>query len=400
MALLLVVPARAADPPGEGAVKEETTEFTPAPIIGGNSDLGIGGGVIGSFARMKPGFEPYVYRFELTSMTMLKGERGTLKVPYQDDYLLFSMPNLFGRRMKLEFRAAYTRETTLKYYGIGNASKVPASRSLDDPLYEYERTHPELTAKSRILLVGKLFVILGLGYTHNWLHVRSDTLLATDARAGSPVVRDMVTAFAPHGVMTFSYGVELDTRNEEVSPARGQYLATRVDLSPGGTDGVPQRWGRSDTSLRWFVPVGQDGSTVAARIVGDLTFGDPPIYELSRFDDTGAIGGPNGVRGVPGQRYHGQIQVFGNLEFRKMLFHFRFLGKDNGFEMATFIDAGRVWATYASHPELDGTSLGLKLGIGGGPRLVAGKSFVLRGDVAWSPDARPIGAYLTAGHAF
>jgi outer membrane protein assembly factor BamA len=194
--------------------------------------------------------------------------------------------------------------------------------------------------------------------------------------------------------------VELDTRNEEVSPVRGQWLATRVDLSPGGTGGVPQRWGRSDTSLRWFVPVGHDGSTVATRIVGDLTFGDPPTYELSRYDDTGAIGGPNGVRGVPGQRYHGKIQVFGNLELRKMLFHFQFLGKNNGLEMAAFIDAGRVWATYGSHPELDGTSLGLKLGIGGGPRLVAGQSFVLRGDVAWSPDARPVGAYVAAGHAF
>lgn len=52
------------------------------------------------------------------------------------------------------------------------------------------------------------------------------------------------------------------------------------------------------------------------------------------------------------------------------------------------------------HPELDGTSLGLKVGLGGGLRLVAGKSFVLRADAAWSPDARPVGVYVAAGQAF
>lgn len=375
-------------------------EFTPAPIIGGNSDLGIGGGVIASLARVKPGAETYLYRLELASLTMVRSDNGSFAVPYQDHYLLLSIPNMLGRRMKLELRAAYTRETTLKYYGVGNAARIPNSRSLDDPFYEYERTHPSLSAKARMHLVGRMFVDLGVSYTHNWLHVPEDTLLSLDGRAGPPTVRGLVTTFASHGVATFSYGLEVDTREDPVSPARGQFHATRVDLSPGGTASIPERWGRSNTSLRWFVPLGHDGSTLALRVVSDLLFGDPPIYELSRFDDTGALGGPNGVRGVPGQRYHGMIKVFSNLEIRKMLLHFRFLGKDNGLEAAAFLDAGRLWATYARHPELDGTSLGLKFGIGGGPRLVAGKSFVLRGDIAWSPDARPIGAYLAAGHAF
>ena len=49
---------------------------------------------------------------------------------------------------------------------------------------------------------------------------------------------------------------------------------------------------------------------------------------------------------------------------------------------------------------LDGSELGLKYGTGGGLRWAAGKSFVLRFDVAWSPDADPVGAYLAAGHTF
>jgi hypothetical protein len=65
-----------------------------------------------------------------------------------------------------------------------------------------------------------------------------------------------------------------------------------------------------------------------------------------------------------------------------------------------FTDFGRLWAGTTSHPELDGSGLGLKYGLGGGLRLQDGKTFVIRADVAWSPEARPVGAYLTAGHAF
>ncbi len=51
-------------------------------------------------------------------------------------------------------------------------------------------------------------------------------------------------------------------------------------------------------------------------------------------------------------------------------------------------------------PGLDGTGLGMHYGIGGGIRLQQGKTFVVRADVAWSPDARPVGAYLIANQVF
>ena len=58
------------------------------------------------------------------------------------------------------------------------------------------------------------------------------------------------------------------------------------------------------------------------------------------------------------------------------------------------------YADEARHPELDGTGLGLKYGVGGGLRVASGQTFVLRVDVAWSPDANPISGYLLAGHIF
>jgi outer membrane protein assembly factor BamA len=393
-------PALADDSDGDGDAKAPKTEFTPAPLVGASSDVGYGGGVIASLARLEPGYHPYLYRLELVSTTMVKSQNGSLTVPYEDDYLLVSLPNIVKGRMKLDLRAAYTREATLKYYGIGDAAKIPSNVSLDDPFYEYDRTHPTLSADATVRVVGPIALELWLSYTQNWITVPPGTKLYDDKNPGDPTVRSLIPTFAEHGVFTLSYGVEFDTRDDEVSPTRGEWLTSRADLSPGGTSGIPQRWGRWNTSLRWYVPAGTEGSAFAVRVVSDLLFGDAPFYELGRFDSTGAFGGPNGVRGVPAQRYSGKIKVFGNVELRETIFHFHLLGKNNGFQVAAFADAGRLWATYASHPELDGTSLGLKLGLGGGVRVVGGKSFVLRGDLAWSPDARPIGGYVAAGQAF
>ncbi len=127
---------------------------------------------------------------------------------------------------------------------------------------------------------------------------------------------------------------------------------------------------------------------------------DPPFYELPRFEETFAIGGAKGVRGVPGQRYYGKIKAFSNVELRRELFKAKVLGDERRFGIVGFCDVGRLWADYKHDPELDGTGLGLKYGVGGGLRVASGETFVLRVDVAWSPDANPISGYLLAGHIF
>jgi outer membrane protein assembly factor BamA len=370
------------------------------PIVGGNSDIGFGGGVLASIARIVPGLDPYLYRLEAATSTTVKEQHGDFVVPFHDDYLLASFPHLIRNRLRLDTRVSYTYEATQKYYGIGNATPVPDDRSLDDPFYEYNRGHATARADGTLRLWGPFSLDLWISFTQNWLNVAPGTKLATDATSGSPTVRSLIPTLDSHGVVTFTYGLEFDTRDDKVSPTRGAYHATRIDVAPGGTSSIPHRFGRWNTNLRTYVPLWSAGATLAFRLVADLLFGDPPFYELARIDDSSALGGPKGLRGVPASRYTGMIKLLAGLELRHTLFSFRFLSKDNRLGAAAFADAGRVFATYSSEPELDGTSLGLKVGFGAGLRLLAGQSFVLRTDVAWSPDARPIGAYLNAGQAF
>jgi outer membrane translocation and assembly module TamA len=104
--------------------------------------------------------------------------------------------------------------------------------------------------------------------------------------------------------------------------------------------------------------------------------------------------------GSPAQRYAGKVKAFGTTEVRTDIVSFHALGKPLLFGLVAFVDAGRVWADVTPHPDLDGSGLGLKYGVGGGARLQSGETFVLRGDVAWSPDARPIGGYFAVGQVF
>jgi hypothetical protein len=383
---------------------ERDTDVTVIPYGGADTDVGVGVGVIGSVARLTPDYEPYFWRVESVSLVTFK-TKPELEFPYIDSYLLLSLPHAVRKRLGLEFRFSYTRELALKYYGLGNASEVPENLELDDAYFEYAREHPTFRLRSESRFFGGALLIVGFAYTHNWITVPPDTKLAEDIATGNASVKRALQPTGEHGVAEFTYGLGWDDRDNRVSATSGHYHTATIVLAPGGVPAVPQSFARLDGTLRFYVPLVPKRLTLALRGVGDLLLGDPPFYELPRSDESNAIGGAKGVRGIPAQRYYGKVKVFSNLELRSRIVDFTLFGQRNAFGVVAFADGGRLWSDLPGDPELDEefgpeNGLGLKYGLGGGLRLYGGKSFVVRADVAWSPDARPVGAYLGAGEAF
>jgi hypothetical protein len=395
-------PVLAQGGPDAGAAPSKAdTEITVVPFVGGNSDVGLGGGYIASIAGVEPSYEPYVYRIESAGTITFQGTGDGLRIPYVDNYLLLTTPHLVKDRLRLEARISYTREATLKYYGLGNASTIPADRDPSSDYFEHVRVHPTILANLEYR-AEDMRVIWGLSYTHNWFEIPEQGKLAEDMQNGSDHVRALLGHSDAHGSLKFTAGIGLDTRDDEISPQHGLYHTARADLSPGslGERATIGRWGRFNGALRFYETLVEKRLVFALRLVGDLLFGDAPFYELPRFDETSAIGGAKGVRGVPAQRYYGKIKTFANVELRSELFEFELFGDRRRFGVTGFGDFGRSWSDYEYDPELDGEGLGLKYGLGGGLRLTSGKSFVLRVDVAWSPDAHPVSGYLLSGHHF
>jgi hypothetical protein len=380
-------------------------EFGVVPLVGGDTDYGIGAGYLASLAGFKPDVEPFAWRVESAAFISFKATvagdvaaPGAWVTPYQDYYLLIQVPRFLHPRLRLDLRPSFTRETTQHYYGLGNASVAPSDEISSRDLYG--RTHPTLLARLRWELIGNVFLESGAAYTENWLAVDPQSRLATDMSSGAPDVRELLGTATQHGVLLAEASFGYDTRDSEISAERGQYHQIRFRASPRLGDHLPYQYGQINLTSRIYATLLPERMVFAARVVVDYQFGDVPFYELARYEDTFALGGVNGVRGVPGQRYYGRFKVFSNLELRSRVADFTVHGKPYLLGAALFTDFGRLWSDIASHPELDGAGWGLKYGVGGGVRVQKGRTFVIRVDVAWSPDARPLGAYLTAGQAF
>jgi hypothetical protein len=394
--------------PKSGASYDEGPhdELNLLPVGGGTTDIGIGGGYFAGLARVEEGYDPYLWNIEsagLVTFKLLGGEK--IVLPYQDDYIQLTVPRLFGIPLRFELRTEYSWETTLGYYGLGNASPAPSASA--SKYNQYGRLHPEALVDVRWRVVDHLAAMAGLDFSQSWLQIAQSSKLASDLQTGSPEVKKLLGTVDTAGVATALGGLQWDNRDNEVSSHSGSYDTVALKISPGGLKESPYRYAEMTAIARVFVPIIGPHVVLAMRLVGDALVGQPPFYELSRFQDayaTYALGGQNGVRGVPGQRYYGKVKVLGNVEIRTELASFRALGKRMTFGVVGLADGGRVWADTSLHPELDGTGLGLKYGVGGGLRLQSGSSFVLRLDVAWSPDAyalgSPVGGYFAAGQMF
>lgn len=402
-ALLLEAPAARGQPPSADSTgspaQGRKREIGLVPLVGGDTDVGVGVGLLGNLASLDPAYEPYRWAVELAGFISFKRSADTFIVPYQDYAVQFTAPQLLGKRLRIEVRPSYTKETTQRFYGLGNASPAPPGDDVPERDF-YGRVHPSLLVRARYRIWDSFHVGAGTLYTHNWLDIDPQSRLGQQMASGDPVVRGLLGVASRHGVLLLEGLVLYDTRDSETVPEAGQAHHVRLRISPSLGGALPYSYKQVNVTTRFYLPIITDRLVFALRMVADMQFDHPPFYELARYEDTFALGGLNGVRGVPGQRYYGKIKVFSNIEVRGQLVQFTVLKKQLTFGAALFYDLGRTWLDWGSHPELDGQGWGLKYGTGGGLRLQQGKTFVVRADLAWSPDARPLGGYVGAGHMF
>jgi outer membrane protein assembly factor BamA len=384
------------------AAAEPWTETDLVPIAGGNSDIGFGGGAVGAVTRFAgpdggPQHPKEQWEWRLEGSALATFRISPFAAPYQDYYLVLTLPRLLEGHLRVTVRGAFTEETNVRYFGLGNATPTPPDDG--SRRYQYTRTHPVLEALARAEIAPHAYFTVGGSYTHDFIDVPAETKLAADMRSGDPEIHSLLGDARSHGVALAEQSLEWDGRDDEVVPRSGTWDQIQLRLSPALGDAVPYSYGEVIAIGRVYVPVGER-LVLGGRLLGDGLFGTPPFYALALYDDTYAVGGTLGVRGVPAGRYYGKIKVLGSVEPRLDVAKFNFLSKAWGLAVAAFFDAGRVWADWTRQPQLDGTGVGLKWGTGVGVRLQQGLAFVVRADLAWSPDARPIAGYFAAGETF
>ena len=388
----------------QGPAPKQKTQWAGVPIVGGNTDFGWGGGGLLSVTRPSPTDEhSNEWSAELAAVAMFGLE--TFEPRFQDYYLKTVFDDVLGSGLRLTLRPSFNQVVGVNYYGLGNASvRGGAGRPNPDGTERtyYDYTHADATLR---VFFGHDFshharLSAGAILTYAWMDVAADSRLAEDAREGSSEVRSQLTGLEDHAFSAFVWSLEFDSRDDEVNPHRGLYQTTTFTFAPGGVGSLNETWGRGAFVLRGFQGFFKDRIVLAGRVMFDALVGTPPVYELSRFDNfSNAFGGEKGIRGIEAQRYYGKVKLLANVETRIKVAKYHLLADQTLF-FIPFFDFGRLWTDFGASEELDGDSVGLKYSLGAGLHVLFDDSFVVALDAGWSPDAQPVGIYLTSGHAF
>jgi len=416
LACVTASPRAAADlldpepPPKNPEELKDKTEWAAVPVIGGSTDIGFQFGAGFSMARVGGGFKPYWWNMDvLLSASVKGGPRGT-EIVQQSHDMRWDIPGGASGKVRLMPAVFFDKTVNSGYFGLGNDAPV-----VTDPEGQvgarYQFKHQEVRTRLNIRQpVGGGFNAL-YGWTLRYLNPKAypESRLSIDAATRNPDGSPLIYGLQPLGVGIINGGLNYDTRDDEIVPTRGSFHVAALRLAGAMPAESGVRWAGLNFIFTKYARIGRSPFIVAGRLFVDMMAGNVPFYDMSQAGAFVAVdmpGGPQGIRGVPNGRYSGLLKVTGNVELRTFFTEFNFLGSHFKVGATTFFDAGRVWLDYTFSNPRDGSGLGLKYGIGGGPCFTWDSTALFRVDLAYSPDASaanpgfPIGIYVQEGFMF
>jgi hypothetical protein len=402
LCVALVPAARAADVPSatRPALRPNRNELMLVPDIDGNSDVGLELGAAGSFARFREGYYPYRYRMDMVAASSFKNDVRGFRAVQQYHTLRVDIPQFLSPKLRFDARSDFIRAVNATWFGVGNATRVEERPAPPDAASanEYIALHVRLRALLRIQTGTPFELALMTSSRYEVPEAYRDSKLRDDLAAGA-VVGAKATFLE-----TLAVGFMVDTRDSEFLPSRGIFYQVGIAGTLGTQENV--RFGEASAVLSHFARLG--GPFIfASRMVGSFQVGEVPFYELQQggvFNPQYLVGGSRGVRGVRLGRYAGLVKAISNTELRVTpiprfrIFHWSVLAGTTA-----FFDAGRVWSDYGFRPSVDGRTLGLKYGVGGGVFFQWDEANVFRIDLAYSGDEGgrdPLAFYFESGFHF
>ena len=399
--------ARADGPPKLEAPTEkldpERYELAGFPIVGGNSDIGLQFGGAATLTKFHDHVLPYLWNLDLLLSAAIKDDNNGLRLTQQSHVLRLDAPDVWNGRLRLDARGSFQRTINQGYYGLGNASSAALPQGQTDPERRFQYIQQEGRARiiSRVHTGTKVDIALGANLRFEAPNTYDGSKLADDIAAGA------VHGAGEMGLLGLNAGIFIDTRDSEFITRRGIFYQIGANATAGTAESVG--FGEVSAVLAHYAPL--PGPFIfASRVIASAQFGNVPFYDMLQagvFEPQYVLGGETGVRGVPNGRYAGLLKFISNTEIRSTPFpRFHLLGQRFLIGTTTFFDWGRVWNDYTRNPALDGNTLGLKYGVGGGLFLQWGEAAIFRIEAAYSPDAvaenpsLPVGIYVSDGAMF
>lgn len=225
---------------------------------------------------------------------------------------------LFPTILYVELRASGLE--LIRFYGVGNET----DGSQPDSVYRVGQT--QLLVGPRVAIPLAPRFRLTLGPVLKYAHTPGDP--GTVLKTTGPYY-----GAGDFGQVGARAGLELDTRDHRLAPARGVRVSIVGHWYPAVWD-VSSSFGGLSAEAATYLAAGDPSSaTLALRAGGAAVRGTVPFQELVY------VGGGTTVRGYAEQRFAGRRGAYGNAELRLLAGRLPF-GDVGIFGLA---DAGRVW---------------------------------------------------------
>jgi outer membrane protein assembly factor BamA len=308
-ALWLARPAPASGQAGPDAWQPQTV-----PLFGASYSPDIGLLIGAGVTHTRYGFRALPPSTVLLAEAAYATSANTYRVDVAGEFRRPLLPTI----LYIELRASGLE--LIRFYGAGNET----DGSRPDSVYRVRQRQVLIAQRVAIPLTPRLRFTVGalLQYAHTPRD--PGTVLATTGP---------YYGTGDFGQVGVRAGLELDTRDHTVAPARGLHVSIVGQWHPGVWNAVHQ-FGSVSAEASTYLSAGDPPSaTLALRAGGAAVTGTVPFQELVY------MGGGTTVRGYAEQRFAGRRGAYGNAELRLLVGRLPFA--DVG--ILGLADAGRVW---------------------------------------------------------
>ena len=233
---------------------------------------------------------------------------------------------LFGGRFHVDVQLLHERTSSVRFFGIG-----PSSRKVDE--------------SNMTLEVTGVYAIFGVNITPTMRLSLGETLQRFEVDRGGvprlPFTGDLFPDLpGVQGATVHAQRVALiyDSRDSPTTPTEGLYASAFAEASTEllGSDADYLKAGAEAIYLRPFL----DRRLVfVVRGLFEGTSGE----SSTPFEVLPTLGGVDTLRGFGENRFYGDARLLFNTELRAKVLRMRIFGVDAEFEIAPFVDMGKVF---------------------------------------------------------
>jgi hypothetical protein len=335
--------------------------FGALPAVSYNTDLGLQYGALVNLFNYGDGslYPKYLHNFYLEASQYTKGS-AILRLAYDSEYLI---PGI-----RVTSDLAYLPDEAFDFYGFNGYQSVFNSNFQEDKMvgyktrmfYKYQNYYFRFKTDIQFPLKDKRFkALVGINlqsYTIGKVDIDKmnkgkkenllpDTLTLYDKYINWGIItnKEANGGFIP----LLKAGIVFDTRDNEPNPMKGMWTEAFLFGAPtflGSESGFLKF---NITHRQYFTLIKRDLSLAYRLCYQGTLAGHAPFYyqtqiETSLMKDQLGLGGNKNLRGINRNRVVGDGFIYGNVELRWKVVHFRWINQNFYIGLNGFLDGGQV----------------------------------------------------------